>query len=144
MIRVRQLEDWAVVDGGDPFTAPELRSRHLSGMVRERPVRILTSPIATVAGRHVTTRSGSVYVLGQPAPGYLAFLSEHGIALDPEEPIRQATADFQSRAGREPGHLGHGPTIRVRESAAERSPGEGAAEDAPVGLPGVSASRGPA
>lgn len=49
---------------------------------------ITTSRIVSVAGREITTKSGSVYLLGEPDPEWLTYLESIGKPYDPAQPIR--------------------------------------------------------
>lgn len=87
-----RLEQWAIT--GNPYRDPEAGGQRLSGEVYGDPracdgKRCLTSPIAAVDGRVITTMSGTRYVLGEPAPEYLWWLNMNNIAFDPENPIRK-------------------------------------------------------
>jgi len=64
-----RIESWSVAGGGDPYTAPELRTLHLQGIVYGHPKfeeghPIVTTPIIGIADGGVVTKSGSVYQLG--------------------------------------------------------------------------------
>lgn len=91
---IARLENWAMVEEGGAYTAPELRRRHLVGNVYGHPGRhhdgksIRTSRIAAAEGRVVTTKSGQMYLLGVIDPGYRKHLAEHHPDWDPENPIR--------------------------------------------------------
>lgn len=70
--------DYRVVVSGDVYVAPEMRRFHLQGEATWAlkdgvPLKITTSPIASVKGRVVTTVSGSVYILGKRAQGFETF-----------------------------------------------------------------------
>jgi hypothetical protein len=80
------LESWSVY--ADPYMPPEAGIR-LHGMRTGDPKPVLTSYVDRVEGRRVTTQSGSVYVLGEPKPEYLQWMTEHGHAYDPEHPIKE-------------------------------------------------------
>jgi hypothetical protein len=82
------LRSWATVLSGDEFTAPELRRLCLVGDLPDG-IRVCTSRVMEkVATRTYRTRSGSLYVLvGEPEPGYRAFLRELKRPLDREDPI---------------------------------------------------------
>lgn len=66
-----RLESWSVTGGNyHPYTAPELRTLHLQGMVYGHPMfddghPVLTTPIVGVDDDRVVTKSGSVYELGE-------------------------------------------------------------------------------
>ena len=84
-----KLENWSVV--ADPYQAPEIRTLHLSG--DRTPENGLHNPVTTtrvveVSGRTVKTRSGSMYILGEPDKEYLTWLDQNKIAFDPENPIK--------------------------------------------------------
>jgi len=82
-----RLEDWSVRK--PPYTAPEQGVCLVGTRDGER---VMTSFIDHVDGRRVTTRTGSVYVLGEPDPSYLVWLERHGIEYSPEQPIRVVEA----------------------------------------------------
>lgn len=77
-----KIEQWSVVQGGyDSYTAPELRARHLQGIVQEHPrftpgTLITTSSIAGLRGESVVTNSGTLYELGEVDPRYEAQFPE--------------------------------------------------------------------
>lgn len=89
-----RLDEWAVVYGAsNPFTPPEAAPICLVGRVSGHPrkpdgTRIKTSDIIGVSGKRITTRSGTVYELGNPEEGYLAWLSANRPDWDPENPIK--------------------------------------------------------
>lgn len=64
-----RLESWRVTGGNDPYTAPELHTLHLQGLVYGHSMfddgcPVLTTPIVSVSDERVVTKSGSVYELG--------------------------------------------------------------------------------
>lgn len=74
-----KLENWAVVEEYEPYTASELRKARLQGTVYGHPKhddgkRVVTSSIQKVdpVAKTVTTRSGSVYELGKVDPEWEA------------------------------------------------------------------------
>lgn len=97
-----QITNWSFVFP-NPYRAPEAQRSCISGVCpeRRREIRpdtstpnkpISTSYIVEAKGRVLTTRSGSVYELvGDPDPGYLAFLKDKSIAFDPENPFSSYT-----------------------------------------------------
>jgi hypothetical protein len=76
-----RLDNWAVVCGGDPYTAPELQTNHLIGTVSGHPEHadgkeVRTSRIVGIEGEDVVvTSSGSRYQLGEVDPTYEAMFS---------------------------------------------------------------------
>jgi len=88
MTMTYHLHKWSVMIGCDPFTAPELRAKRLTGYRDDDPREVITSPIQTIEGRTITTLSGSVYVLEDPDPEYLLWMAENGYQYDPENPIK--------------------------------------------------------
>ena len=84
----RRIEQWSVVPcERDAFRAPEQRDHHhLQGLVDDKPR--YTSRIVSSFRREVTTGSGSVYVLGEPAAEYLEWLAAQGLVLDEEQPVK--------------------------------------------------------
>lgn len=73
------VNDYRIVVSGDEYTAPEIRRFHLQGECtwmpegENGPLKMTSSPIVSVEGDIVTTRSGSTYKLGQRAEGYDPF-----------------------------------------------------------------------
>ena len=71
-----RLENWSVVALiQNPYMAPEARGRALTGRVYDDPrfengTTICTTALVGVSGQTVTTRSGSVYELGEVDPAY--------------------------------------------------------------------------
>ena len=102
MIHEYTLENWSVVDSPcDPYIPPECKTKRLMGHCPERAREvyyktpreiqkdeITTSPIAKIEGKRITTKSGTVYVLGQVNPDYVSFLKTLGKELDQENPIK--------------------------------------------------------
>ena len=73
----RIVNDYRFVVSGDEYTAPECRRFHLQGVCswlpEGSPNKMTSSPIVSVKGRVVTTRSGSRYILGTRADGHPTF-----------------------------------------------------------------------
>lgn len=72
-----KLNDWAIVTGGNPYMAPELRRQHLMGKVEGHPDRddgesIVTSALRGKYEGRIVTGSGSLIELGDPRPDYAA------------------------------------------------------------------------
>jgi hypothetical protein len=89
------LREWSVVDlNTDPYMAPELRRRSLSGRISGHPsfsdgTIVTTSSIIGSEGRRVRTSSGSTYILeGPPAEGYAKYLAENNRTLDESQPVK--------------------------------------------------------
>ena len=88
---MKTIDQWSVrEDPPKPYLAPEQQPfrKYVAGILEENEKPITTSHIRKVDGRLVTTRSGSVYRLGEIDPDYLAWMQENRIAYDPENPIR--------------------------------------------------------
>jgi hypothetical protein len=91
-----RLEHWSVGSDIEPgsFVAPEHHARFLAGKVYGHPGRhhdgktIRTSRIVGAEGRRVSTKSGTVYELGEPEPAYRAWLAQHHPDWDPENPVK--------------------------------------------------------
>lgn len=83
------INNWWV-EASPLFATPELRGMRLVGDVAGRAGVTVTSRIVKAEGRLVTTRTGSVYELGAPAPEYLEQLRIEGIAYDEAQPIKVA------------------------------------------------------
>ena len=89
---MKTLHCWSVAeDAPMPYIAPEqqpcrkfLRGEDPAGTGKW----LTTSHIASVDGRKVTTRSGSVYKLGRIDPGYRKWLRDNGHDYYPQNPIR--------------------------------------------------------
>lgn len=91
-----RLENWSVIGPQDPYTPPEIASKHLCGEVYGHPdpyhydrKLITTSKIVKVEGRTITTLTGTVYTLGNVDPKYAKYVREDlGYELDFDNPIR--------------------------------------------------------
>ncbi len=86
-----KLENWCVT-AVDPWAAPETGAS-LGGYVYNHPnhidgTPIVTSRIVETEGRFVTTYTGSVYELGEPAPLYVEYLKTIHKELDPINPVK--------------------------------------------------------
>jgi hypothetical protein len=96
----RRIDQWATEPCPNlPYLAPELHDHlHVSGIIGGKEK--ITSRVVHVDGRVVTTKTGSVYELGEPSGRFLAFLAEHGLQLDPVEPVklRRAAATDEALA----------------------------------------------
>ena len=93
MQREYKLENWSVVDiPNSPYVPPECKRKCLSGLCPERAQEvyykipkefqeevIVTSPIHEINGKRITTRSGSIYILGEIDPKYVEYLLSLGI-----------------------------------------------------------------
>lgn len=102
MQREYTLENWAVVDiPNNPYVPPECKRKCLQGTCAERAREVYyrtprdiqkdevtTSPIEKIEGKRITTRSGTVYILGEVNPEYVSFLKAIGKELDQENPIK--------------------------------------------------------
>jgi hypothetical protein len=86
--RVYTLHKWSMRSTSDPFRAPELVEKLLVGFRDNETRRIITSAVVNVDGRRITTYSGSVYVLDDIDPEYLAWMKTQGLTYDPENPIK--------------------------------------------------------
>jgi hypothetical protein len=80
MSQVKVVNDYRIVVSGNEYTAPECRRFHLQGECSWLPadaegktMKMTSSPIVSVRGRVVTTRSGSTYILGKRAEGFETF-----------------------------------------------------------------------
>ena len=97
MANVVVLQDWEVrMRSTDPYCPPECNYNCLSGFPHGHPTKdqqrkVITSGLAKVEGRMVTTKSGTVYQLGRINPKYRAWLKEKGIAYNPAQPIVDKT-----------------------------------------------------
>ena len=88
-----KLDNWSVLSDQDPYRAPEMRSSRLKGIPTGHPRKqdgktIYTSPVVSVDGRKVTTRSGTVYRLGRIDPLYRKWLRDQGLEYHPRDPIK--------------------------------------------------------
>lgn len=78
----------------DFYIAPELVRTRLKGVVTGHPRKpdgkvIITTKVARVDGRVITTDSGTVYELvGEPSPEYVAYMAANRIVFDSEAPIK--------------------------------------------------------
>ena len=72
----------------EPSAGPGQQHRSLFGIRAEDGREVVTSYIVKVEGKNITTYSGSVYILEDIDPTYLAWMTEHGYTYDPENPIK--------------------------------------------------------
>lgn len=77
------LDNWSVLPGGGPYTAPEVGGKVLSGLVYGHPrhqdgKHVTTSRIEHAEGNIITTHSGSKYELRTPDPEYIKWLKANG------------------------------------------------------------------
>lgn len=87
-----KIDNWSIIGNNNPYLAPELRSIFLHGIVDDHPrlgknIKMTSSRIVTAEGLTITTKSGSVYELGNVDPKYLEYLKENNIEFNPEQPI---------------------------------------------------------
>jgi hypothetical protein len=73
------INDWALVFGSmDPYKAPEQRTMHLEGVVKNHPrrpdsnKRLKTSAIVGLEDGRIVTQAGTRYALGNVLPEYEA------------------------------------------------------------------------
>ena len=86
-----RIENWSIVmdPDGNPYQAPELRSRHLHGICEDHPVYpgrrgIVTTSrlVAFDAGKGLArTLTGTVYELGTPKAEWIAWLEASGLSI---------------------------------------------------------------
>lgn len=88
----KPIENWSTTmecPSRDPYLAPEADPHvHLQGTVEGRRGVVLTTRVVSSRGRIVTTRSGSRYRLGAPAPAFLVYLASKGLAFDEKQPVK--------------------------------------------------------
>jgi hypothetical protein len=88
-----KIDNWSVCcDNFDPYMAPEQIISSLHGTVYNHPLHtngkeICTTSIKEVNGRMVTTKSGTVYVLGKIDKNYRKFLKKHYPHWNYKKPI---------------------------------------------------------
>ncbi len=93
-----RLENWST-GVRNPYLAPEQQALYLHGDVYDRPSyedgeSISTTRIANVDGNVITTRSGSVYLLGEPDPKFIEYCKEQGVYVPTKEvPIKEIKND---------------------------------------------------
>jgi hypothetical protein len=91
-----RLENWSVgaMPPKNAYEAPELHRWHLHGRTFGHPryedgVFVATSAIEKIDGSTITTESGSVYILGEPAKEYVQWCVDKGCHVPTrEEPIK--------------------------------------------------------
>lgn len=95
-MKIYKIEQWSLgYDTDNPYLAPELRKRRLSGICKERAIELgedcdlplTTSSVVSYEDNVVTTRSGTKYELGEPAEDYVKWCDENGYS-DPREGLR--------------------------------------------------------
>jgi hypothetical protein len=80
-----RLENWMIIAGGTPYSAPEQQFIRLCGNIYEDPRRpeeghfVQTSRVVELDLEHkiAKTRTGSVYNLGQPDKGWFEYIREN-------------------------------------------------------------------
>ena len=90
------ITNWSTIrSDDDPYLPPECNGLALYGLCPEFADEdnpegnfIRTSPIVKIEGRKITTKSGSIYILGKEDPEWLAWMQANYIAYDPQNPIR--------------------------------------------------------
>jgi len=93
-----QIRNWFIT--GDPYA--EVRGNpmlagiaNVEGVTHGKEKDIMTSSIAKVDGRFVTTKSGRVYELvGEPGEYFRQDLEAKGFAYDPEKPLDCYLGDY--------------------------------------------------
>lgn len=86
------LRNWSVIRTGNPYMAPELHSMCLHGRAENHPefapgTTVTTSPVVSVEGRMVKTRTRLYELEGEPAAEYRAFIESKGLAYDERNPL---------------------------------------------------------
>jgi len=82
------LNNWSVISTADPYDAPEAVKTYLHGTRSEDNKTVKTSRIVKVNGKEITTKSGSIYVLGTISPEYLQWMKENNIQYNENQPIK--------------------------------------------------------
>lgn len=84
----KRIELWASMPcPHNPFVAPEVIDHlHVVGQIDGKEK--ITSRLVTAVGRLVTTRTGSVYELGEPRPEFVEWCAKRGAPIDPAQPIK--------------------------------------------------------
>ena len=90
------LDDWSLVVGTsvDVYSDPARQCRFLRGTIFHHKDHIdgknlSTSCVVKIDGRFITTKSGSVYELGEPVEEYVDWCKQTGCHIPTEkEPIR--------------------------------------------------------
>lgn len=82
MMKTVLIQNWSVIGGGSPYTAPELCTRHLRGEVYDHPAftdgeRIRSSALQSIDDGTATTHY-TTYTLGNPSPDYTAWCIRNG------------------------------------------------------------------
>ena len=96
MSRLTTMRDWCAI--ADPRRWYPPRPLVLCGRVYGHPCQpdgavVTTTPLVAVAGRPVTTASGTRDWLETAAPAYVARLSALGLPFDAEAPLQLPEAD---------------------------------------------------
>ena len=82
------LYHWSIVQLGSPYTAPELKRLHLTGVRNNEDFAVTTSAIVKAEGKKITTETGSVYMLEDIDNDYLEWMNAEGIVYDSDNPIK--------------------------------------------------------
>jgi len=86
----RTIHEWSLKTENDPWKAPELLRRCISGFVfiDDIPTGIITSPVVKVHGRLIKTESGSTYLLGRIDPLYKKWMKDNLYKYNHKNPIK--------------------------------------------------------
>ncbi len=93
-----RLEKW-YTRVSSPYAAPEQQAIYLHGEVFDHPSfqdgkTIGTSRIIDVNGNKITTKSGTMYLLGEPDPEFVEYCEENGVHVPTKEvPIKEIKND---------------------------------------------------
>lgn len=83
-----QLHNWSVVTiNKSLYSAPEYSVNCLRGLRDNEDRHVRTSPIVSVNGRLITTKTGSIYHLHEMDPEYEKWLIENNIKINYDSPI---------------------------------------------------------
>jgi hypothetical protein len=89
---VKRIEQWSTeLCPHKPYLAPELHDHvHVAGIIDGKEK--ITTRVVAVDGRKITTKTGSVYLLGKAKPEFSAWCAMRGTPIDPAQPIKLTPA----------------------------------------------------
>jgi hypothetical protein len=85
-----KLHHWSIENNFDNniYLAPEQCKTYLIGTRDTDNKMVKTSSISNVNGTTITTKTGSVYILGEIDPDYLKWMTDNHIPYNKDNPIK--------------------------------------------------------
>lgn len=93
---MKTIENWSIHREVSRYKAPECLENVLHGIVDGE--KITTLAIEVTHGTMIMTVDGSVYMLGEIDPNYLAWMKANNIEYDKSDPIKEVN-EFTGEPG---------------------------------------------